>query len=373
MREALRTTEFGNRIWAYYVKRRSIHILRERVEGEIACFRKESNDGSSPILRIIYDNATAPPAYGEILQVQMLARFLALSGHRVEFLLVDDRDCRANWEMLDTREQEAFVKSQVGLAELLLPPSVHFEVVPTLRESLESSICAPIHILFLDSVIAREPIYHLTPYLLQVLAPHQSRRLPTGFLLEARCHGLVSKGSGSDSPYVAWEVRHGSWDLERNPSDEAVISDFKELRALFPRHSIMLFSTTRGTARVKDVLVNAGLVLGLNGQVAGLLFPPEEGFLPALPFVLGADFYFQRLGGGLGSIAVFSRVPYLIISGWDRGGNFSAGLRGRRIVPWASSPQVFAVYPRTAAKIMISNALSKCGRDPTRPTKASPN
>ena len=74
--------------------------------------------------------------------------------------------------------------------------------------------------------------------------------------------------------------------------------------------------------------------------------------------MLGADFYFQRRGGGAGQIAIFSTVPYLYIS-YDRTAAAFFDLVGERAVPWARADQVFALRPDSGATVRIPDVLTE--------------
>jgi hypothetical protein len=133
-----------------------------------------------------------------------------------------------------------------------------------------------------------------------------------------------------------------------------MIRDFLELRQLFPSHSLMLFSTTNGIERGLAVLEHAQLLDEMSDRGLAVTGQPLPGFVAAIPFILNADFYFQRLGGGIGMVPIFSHVPYLILS---RDGHYYYGRKGSRLVPWAHAQQRFVVAPYTVDSMSIRSGF----------------
>jgi hypothetical protein len=117
----------------------------------------------------------------------------------------------------------------------------------------------------------------------------------------------------------------------------------------------MLFSTKEGIERGLTVLEDAKLLPKMSDQGVAVIGQPMQGFVPAIPFILNADFYFQRKGGGIAMVPIFSRVPYLILSG---DGNYYHTRIGNRLVPWANEHQRFVVDPYNADSMTIRSVLT---------------
>ncbi len=121
-------------------------------------------------------------------------------------------------------------------------------------------------------------------------------------------------------------MRKGIWASDRDNTQEQVIADFRDIRKLFPCHQIVLLSDPGGIEWVFNILVESGdLHTGTTGRQ--ILIPqPAPGFINAMPWLLSADEYFQREGGGMVMVAVFSQVPYLMISK-ERGAHYRGASR----------------------------------------------
>lgn len=142
-------------------------------------------------------------------------------------------------------------------------------------------------------------------------------------------------------PYVAWHIRHNLlWGKDRNSTRSSVISDFLALEKAFPERAIVILSTPDGVAMTLDVLAQEGLTSEKRKGGAVVRGQKDIGFLETIPVALGAEFYFQRLGGGMGIGPIFSSVPYLQLNSWK---SYYFNHTGTKLVSWATSAQRYVV------------------------------
>ncbi|CAB4820407.1 unannotated protein [freshwater metagenome] len=331
---------------------RGTYSIRRRVHREAAAITQALAINPNTRLRVVNDNAVSPPTYGNLFEVIMLARFLEAGGHRVEFDIVDSGDRRADWGELDATAQTNFAHDQVALARYLLPKPVVQHMLSSPLRVEEQHAWNPALTLF--SGAYDPPVYSLAPYLLHVLSTGRTRSIPAGFLLDANSFPISIQTPPPEQPYIAWHVRRGTWSPERNATDSALASDLLQLREIFPRHSIMLFSTPNGIEHALQVLSDEGLISDMERDGLAVVGQPETGFTAAVPWILGADFYFQRIGGGMGIVPIYSSMPYLQINDWR---SYYYGIDGDRLVPWARVNQQYIVRA-DAAKIPIREVIN---------------
>ena len=312
-------------------------------------------DTEQASIRIVYDNLTCPPAYGEFVQVVMLARYLKASGGDVKFIILDDGERRDDWCYLDLEEQESFVRDQIEIATRIL--SSEIEVLKGIPNSSS-------YVVFGANVLAGLAIYVKTPLLLNKLIETSEEPLPADFLLPISWGMELGQDLNLQGvPFVAWGIRKGVWGLDRDNTQEQVITDFRDLRKLFPGHRILLLSTPNGIEWVLSILHESG-DLDSSANEAQLLFPqPTPGFINAIPWVLSADEYFQKEGGGMGIVPIFSEVPYLIVSKYQ-GIHYQHQFHGEKVVAWASPRQRFVHRPHDAHRVLFSDLY-------TQPTEVS--
>ena len=329
--------------------RRLLQLVQLSTKSECEKLRALLDTEQAPI-RIFYDNFVSPPAYGEFLQVVMLARYLKASGAEVSFFIIDDGKRRVEWEALDLDEQVSLVQDQVELASKLLDAKIE-----VLTETSNSSS----YIVFGANVLARLAIYDKIPLLLNTLIETSEESLPADFLLPIGWgKELEEELDLQNVPFVAWNVRKGRWGPDRNNTQEQVITDFRDIRKLFPSHRIVLLSTPDAIDWVFDILLKSG-DLHSDTTEEQILFPqPTTGYLNAMLWLLSADEYFQREGGGMGMTAIFSEVPFLILSE-NKGIHYQHQLDGEKIVAWASPHQRFVHRPLDADRVLFSDLYAR--------------
>jgi len=365
----LRGTSIGLQVYSWFAMRRQdLPIFRPRlllktlasrflvVNHESRLIRRAIVGQSPSVFYLVYENEFSPPTYGEILQVAMLARFMALSGLRVEFLLVDGTDRRSDWSFLTPEEQQAFVLEQKELVHALLPTGAILRCLSSLEFETSNLATPGNHVLLARRVRKKIGIYPHVPRILDRLARNFGDACPEGFLLDKSEFVSDHPDWLDERPYIVWNVRVGVWDRARNPSLESVIQDFRDLRLLFPSHRIAIFSTPSGIESTLGHLIASGelCLSDLNSQ--RVFSQPDTGFLATIPWVLRSDFYFQRLGGGLSLVPAYSRNPYLTLIEWT---SYWTGFRGKRIVSWAKSDQITFVLPGLAKSIRIRRAFPR--------------
>ena len=336
-------------IWSGLMGTRKI---RKRIQREAALINLALANSPQTIIRVINDNSVSPATYGNFMEVIMLARFFAASGCHVRFEIEDSNGRRADWDDLDASSQVNFLNDQMSLAQLLLPEYTLEHMLPSKQRQLVGFASLPSLALFPKK--NDPPVYAAVPYLLHVLSTTNNRGVPAGFLLDKDSFPINGKELATKQQYIAWHIRRSSWDLGRNTTDVAITSDFLQLRNAFPRHSIMLFSTQNGVVDALHLLSNEGLLTEMERDGLAVVGQPETGFASAIPWVLGSDFYFQRNGGGMGIVPIYSTMPYLQINSWE---SYYYGHYHDRLVPWAMENQQYIVHP-DAANIPISEILN---------------
>jgi hypothetical protein len=352
MRSGIKTfllkSSLGRFVLECYSKWFGVRLLHLRVKSECKKLRELLNAGQASI-QISYDTSVYGHHYGDFIAVVMLARYLKASGAAVTFFILDNGSRRDDWELLDLDQQMSVLQDLVELSSKLLDAET--EVLP---EALNSTS----HIIFGANSPKDGPPAALA-LLLTKLVETSEGTLPEGFLLPTGWGKEIEEDLGHrDAPYVAWNVRKGKWGLYRDNTEEQVIADFRELRKLCPDRRIVLLSTPGGIEWVFSILQKSG-DLYLGADDAQILFPqPKAGFTEAMLCILSAEEYFQREGGGMVMVAIFSQVPYLmVINFWTSYLGYQ--LHGDKIVPWASPRQRFLHRPLDSQRVPFGDLYNQ--------------
>ncbi len=273
----------------------------------------------------------------------MLVRFLKMSGWPVKLVQCDEESARSNqWAKLDRETQDRLVDELSRLAQGVLSDAA--EWVPLEAGAFGDWLTANRGpwILYRDEVAARVGIYPLTPARLSSLVTDHRMNLPDGYLLDQSEFPLPSPEAPGARPYVTYHIRQGSWSSERNTAHDSLLRDLVSVADLFPGHDVMILSSQKGREWAREVVELHADAWGAS-EGSPMREQPVDGFLSPLYYRLHSAFYFQRLGGGTSEAAIYSTVPYLIMT---RDINYYAFTRkGFRVVPWATTTQRFLNSP----------------------------
>lgn len=263
-----------------------------------------------------------------------------MSGFEVTFRIRDTGTRRADWGDLTPDQQEVHLDDCSELASVLLRSSASVEWS---EQPLQDDTNAPTSPLENQP----EPAYIVAESIFHVLLEQLDWDLPDRFLLTGA--DFAEPADSQPGPYVSWHVRRGIWEKGRDNTPAGVLSDIRQLRAAFPDHDLMVFSSPLGLEFARSHLADSPR--GLDR----VIFQPEPGFLAAASYVLASDFYFQRRGGGLSQVAVYSAVPYLILN--DHASYYYLR-QGDRLVPWASDDQRY-VIKRGVSGLSIADFVAR--------------
>jgi hypothetical protein len=272
-----------------------------------------------------------------------------LSGQRLEFIILNEKRAERWNDNLTLQQQKDFVCDQVRLAKYLLPEGVPVSIVESHvnRESARNELAS------ID--LGREPLkdgsafFDAAPYFLHCLVTKHHWKLPEKFLLK-------SESDVKLEPFVAWHVRKGQYDQRRDSSVKQIQQDFAQLSSLFPGYEIKIFSDVAGLEQAFLALTGSSEIRTFWKNGSRVVAQSATCFEEAIAEVLNAIFYFQRAGGGLGVVPIFSTNPYLILC--PDVTNFF-GKRHNSLVSWARSYQIFHHSWQEIDSIPISKFISK--------------
>ena len=311
--------------------KRSRRRMKDEAEKCAAAFVLDVCSNPNSTVLIKYSHEINPPTYGDFFIILMLARFISLNGSRVLFMIDDQERSGDLWNYLSPDQQDSFVFDQIALARQYL--NSNCEILVTGKFGHESSASMPMIDSTKGNIIDAFPqtLARWSPYLLELLIYTYSWKVPDKFLLS-------SEKLLTNSPYIAWNVRKSVWAEYRDTSARSLKRDFAALRKIFPNHSIVILSNKEGLSFAFKELANLETPIPFKIGKISVLPQPDDGYIGAINWVLNSDFYFQRIGGGMGVIAIFSSVPYIIFSVEKT--SFHEKFRKTSISPWATKNQI---------------------------------
>ena len=273
-------------------------------------------------VHINYDNKKSPPTYGDLLVCLFLARLLSGMGFKVKFLL-DQRKLRQDWSILEVNGISQLLSEQIELVDLLTEKTeIEKEIVTNDNskyfefERSRGKYKSTGRGKRFDDFEISQDLLKLNSYrdCLQILLFHklfEARKVKNDkFLLNNK--SITNKNISE--PYICLNIRLSLWTERRNTDPQKLTSDFMALRKRFPNFKIMILSSKQGINLFWQIMdLNKSILYEVDPNWRKFVLTQDKfDFIEAFSILLGSEFYFQRNTGGLGAVAMFSEVPYLM-------------------------------------------------------------
>jgi hypothetical protein len=325
------------KIWKAYTYIRWFRPTLRAIQREFGALFEIYRNNPKIKVQLIHDNGCSPPTFGNYLETLLLARYLSVYGLSVEYVLISTKILPIDWKIrgMSHNDKNEFIMEQLKLAKLILPKRVNFRTCHNYKLPNSKNV----FILFKDKIRLKEinSISNISIYYLMIM--HKFKYLKP-FLLDYKKSTKNLNIFGGKS-YICINFREGIWDLERNNNLDLFLSDITFLSLKYPKNDIVILSNPSSLIRLKNKLNLSKTYQTFEKKKRQILFQPEKGFTAAAKIVLGSEFYFQRNGGGMGMISIFSKIPYLIVM---REVAYLENIRrGSRVVPWANENQKLLV------------------------------
>jgi len=289
-------------------------LIRLRAKIRAQAIKAASKNTAVKDFIICFDLSVSALGLGEVLYSVMLARYLELHQKNVRFVFIKDKlrdDFSAIYSDITSFEKQ--FEAMRLIADTLL--DTRYSRVQCLswkdfEKSIEFSAsekCTSF-VIMEDRVRLREPIYNHMFNTLNWMLSYESDDFIDKFLLN---YDQLSRLAGISKPcdkYVTFCARYSlRWGVERNLTLKNLKDIYFYLSKVYPSHKIMLVSDNDGCEYYKKLAHKEKLDIIFSKS-----YSPT--FLGDGALILGSAYYLQFLGGGIGVVAMFSRVPYEITS-----------------------------------------------------------
>ena len=299
---------------------------------------------------VIYDCKVTGLAYGDLLHVLAIARFLIHSGGEVTFILVETTAPHFLGGM-NQSEIDYFIKDAVEVAGLVLG-SERSEIMTLPEADLDNRLRAVDQrgVLFSESVGLRRPYYreafNVFNQLMASLPEGSRHQVLFGrdeFLSELPVEFMNRR-------FVTWHCRFSTrWDESRLTTDEDFIVGYRAICERFPGREVLVVSDEVGCAHYADTARSLGL--------DGLLFSKDvsTSFLGDCALILQSEFFFCYRGGGILEIPFMSVMPYEIVAPVMNETMWSS----RSLGCWQEQNQRWLNVPRVRGKGELADFISQ--------------
>ena len=276
------------------------------IKNEASRLKNLSSLNESSRFYIVYDNNISPPAYGDFMNMAMLARWFAINNFHSHFIIIKHQPNYDNWSELTTKSREAFLDFQTNWVKAFEPVGIHLNLFEwsVFLEWVQKKDHNEI-IVFESDVLKKNMIVRYAFNLLNVL----TRGASDNTLMKWRLNETtISKTNiHVTKPYIAWNIRKSNILPELNNSELQIVEAYRFLKYNFPDHKILILSDNSGTNFAKEIASRYDLKIMFSKDIPG-----NSTYIDDANLILRSDFYFQFGGGGMSTIAFFSNIPYLI-------------------------------------------------------------
>lgn len=297
------------------------------------------------LIGVVYDTETSAAGLGNFLGTALTAKFVYQLGFSVNLFLVDSESRRRpSWSLRSPEEQSQIIQEFATTAKLVAGDSFRFSMIPNSEVISEQSVGVD-YLLFSKSVKAKKAFYNTD------LALMNERNLIRGNVAPWALLPWDPLGR------VGWHVRFGAEDKNRNPGMAQVIADGLALMLRFPGREIVVFSSSEGVEFVREFCKQEMSLFAAweRGQIRGQL---AKSFSAAIEEVLTCSVWFQRLGGGIGMVPLFTGMPLVYLS--DDSYIFRRiGGQRRKLFFWHTENQKWVSRPVDASFVGIDKYLTR--------------
>lgn len=283
----------------------------------------------------VYDNNTSPCAYGDFMNMVMLANWCSVSKISTHFIVIESIDNKINWPTFSESAIRDFLLFQERCLKHFGMDNIHFEKYTWANFYLKFyNQKDKYNIAFRRQIFNKKMVVNHCFNILNLLAKKAPQKIIDLWVLN-KCKLEKSNNFAKVGNYIAWNVRrtfNPSGALLANNTEDQIIKIYSKLRLIYPDYKIIILSDQIGYEYVKLIALKNDLDVLFSKE-----FPQNNSYLDDASVVLNSNFYFQFSGGGMSSISFFSNVNYLVLQ--KPGYEDKSFANGK--LNWATSGQIF--------------------------------
>ena len=253
---------------------------------------------------IVHDLLSSPQTIGDFLYNYFFSRYFVFKNYKVKLIIIKD-EYRQDWDLKDQK-----IKNYIDTISLISfkfsESNQNFNLVISNWQDFNKNYIndKKYFIPFHNGIKKRFKLYFYTQNTLNYLISFCSKQFKNAFLLDKKYFIDINTVS-INKKYIAWHCRYDiTGGTPRNIDRVSFDKIYFSLKKYYENHAILIVSDKFGCDLTKDWGKNYNLLYSKDFS---------NDFLGDVKLVLNSEFYFQFRGGGMGTIAQFSKIPYLQI------------------------------------------------------------
>lgn len=253
---------------------------------------------------IVHDLLSSPQTIGDFLCNYFFSRYFVFKNYKVKFIIIKD-EYRQDWD-LNEQKIKTYIDT-ISLISLKFSKSNQdFNLVISNWQDFNKNYINNLkyYIPFFKGIKKRFKLYLYSQNTSNYLISFCSKQFKNEFLLDKKYLNDI-KTVSINKKYIAWHCRYDiTGGTPRNIDRVSFDKIYFSLKKYYENHAILVVSDKFGCDLAKDWGKNYNLLYSKDFS---------NDFLGDVKLVLNSEFYFQFRGGGMGTIAQFSKIPYLQI------------------------------------------------------------
>lgn len=279
----------------------------------------------------VYDNSVSSPGLADFLYFLYSIRSLIDKKKLTEVVITKSGFLHSGWDSLISNQKVDYYYNQQYLLfkKLLKDYNVKLSIINSKDIHSFLNQKNKDYIFFSSLISSHKRIYHRLFNFINIV--HKKTK-SSKFLINKSEYNTEFPSNLSPQNYLTIGFRYSDlWGIDRNHTSNQINKIINHIR-LFSKLNIVILSDDIGTAKCKEYLIN-------NKHISSLSFSKDfsSSLLEDASILINSRSYFQFRGGGLGSFALFSEVPYLICAGVCHEKKYSK----YNICSWAKHDQLY--------------------------------
>jgi hypothetical protein len=287
-------------IFSFYIKIKTFLFI---LYNTLLIFLFLSNKEKKEVI-IVHDLFSSPQTIGDFLYNYFFSRYFIFKNYKVKLVIIKD-EYRQDWD-LNEQKINTYIETITQISSTFSNCNKNFNLVKINWHDFNKNYLndKKYYIPFLNAIKKRFRLYQYTQNTLNYLISFCSKEFKQYFLLDKKYFNEI-KTISINNKYIAWHCRYDiSGGTPRNIDRDSFDKIYFILRKYYNNYDIMIVSDKLGCDLAKDWGKNYNLLYSKDYS---------NDFLGDVKLVLNSEFYFQFRGGGMGTIALFSKIPYLQI------------------------------------------------------------
>ena len=287
---------------------------------------------------IVYDTEISGLAFGSVVNFVALAKFLNANNLKTNLLFVETSSISED-PSHDQVEIDQFLNTSVLYAQETLRNDITEVRIISVRQ-LRSIILqlSQIHLLFEDFTIHRRPFFRDCFNVFNQLMAKADPRIQDLSLYSPSDLSRLLPQAFHGKQYVTWACRYSArgTDFGRQTMETEFVQIYGYLRKRFPHCEIVVVSDSVGCVHYASLAKKRG--------IDDLRFSKEyfTDFTGDAALVLNSQFFFCFRAGGIGQVALLSKMPFEMMSPlmneipWNR----------EQLTAWQTKAQTFVILKK---------------------------